>query len=234
MSFAFQKTVGLYNEPATVGDRASQNPTVYLPVNFLAGGTINVGSFVWRDTTNPGTEVVAAGSGMPLGFVERTINHDNFDIDVAGTLAIPEEGNVTVAQRGDFYVVSDGAVSIGDTVYAKTASGEPTFSSSSAVETGYVAVTAAAGAGELVVISNWFDRVTITGTGSGTLSGTLSGTGTGSMSGEGSGTFSGTVTVDGDTGDATGTLTGTVTISTASGTISVPASGTCSGTVTVS
>ena len=225
MSFSFQKNVGFYNAPATAGDRASQNPTVYLPVNFLAGADIKVGSFVWRDTTNPGTEVVNAGSGLPLGFIERTINHDNFDIDVAGTLTIPEEGNVTVAQRGDFYVVADGAVSIGDVLYAKTADGTPTFSSSSAVETGYVAVTAAAAAGELVVVSNWFDRVTITGT----ASGTLSGTGTGSLSGSGTGEFSGTVTVDGE-GNASGTLTGTVTVATASGTVSIPAS----GSVTVS
>jgi len=221
---AFQKSVGFYNAPATVGDRASQNPTVYIPRNFLAGGTVNVGSFVWRDTTNPGTEVVTTGSGAPLGFIERTINHDNFNISVEGTLAIAEGGNVTVAQRGDFYVVADGTVDIGDTLYAKTATGAPTFSSSSAVETGYVAVTAGSN-GDLIVVSNWFDRVTITGT----ASGTLSGTGTGSLSGSGTGEFSGTVTVDGE-GNATGTLTGTVTVATASGTVSIPAS----GSVTVS
>ena len=221
---AFQKTVGFYNAPATAGDRASQNPTVYIPRNFLAGGTVKCGGFVWRDTTNPGTEVVAAGSGMPLGFIERTINHDNFNINVEGTMAIDEGGNVTVAQRGDFYVVADGSVSIGDVLYAKTATGEPTFSSSSAAETGYVAVTAGS-SGDLIVVSNWFDRVTITGT----ASGTLSGTGTGSLSGSGTGEFSGTVTVDGE-GNATGTLTGTVTVATASGTVSIPAS----GSVTVS
>ena len=221
---AFQKSVGFYNAEATKGDRASQNPTVYIPRNFLAGGTVKVGGFVWRDTTNPGTEVVAAGSGMPLGFVERTINHDNYTISAEGSMDILEGGNVTVAQRGDFYVVADGSVSIGDVLYAKTATGAPTFSSSSAVETGYVAVTAGS-SGDLIVVSNWFDRVTITGT----ASGTLSGTGTGSLSGSGTGEFSGTVTVDGE-GNATGTLTGTVTVATASGTVSIPAS----GSVTVS
>ena len=221
---AFQKSVVFYNEPAVAGDRASQNPTVYIPKNFLAGGTVKAGGFVWRDTTNPGTEVVAAGSGLPLGFIERTINHDNFNINVEGTMAIAEGGNVTVAQRGDFYVVADGSVSIGDVLYAKTATGAPTFSSSSAAETGYVAVTAGS-SGDLIVVSNWFDRVTITGT----ASGTLSGTGTGSLSGSGTGEFSGTVTVDGE-GNATGTLTGTVTVATASGTVSIPAS----GSVTVS
>lgn len=216
---AFQKSVGFYNAPATVGDRASQNPTVYIPRNFLAGGTVNVGSFVWRDTTNPGTEVVTTGSGAPLGFIERTINHDNFNINVEGTLAIAEGGNVTVAQRGDFYVVADGSVSIGDPLYAKTATGAPTFSSSSAVDTGYVAVTAGS-SGDLIVVTNWVDHNAVVGS----ASGTLEGTGTGSMSGSGTGTFTGTVTVDGE-GNASGELSGTVTIATATGTISIPATG---------
>lgn len=156
MSFSFQKNVGFYNKVAIAGDRASQNPTVYVPTNFLAGGVVNVGGFVWRDTTNPATEVVASGSGAPLGFIERTINHDNFNIEVEGTLAIPEEGNVTVAQKGDFFVVADGAVSIGDKVYANTTTGAVTFTSGEgAVDTGYVAMTAAAATGELVIISNW-------------------------------------------------------------------------------
>ena len=156
MSFSFQKNVGFYNKTAIAGDRASQNPTVYVPTNFLAGGVVNVGGFVWRDTTNPATEVVASGSGAPLGFIERTINHDNFDISVEGTLAIPDEGNVTVAQKGDFFVVADGAVSIGDKVYANTTTGAVTFTSGEgAVDTGYVAMTAAAATGELVIISNW-------------------------------------------------------------------------------
>ena len=156
MSFSFQKNVGFYNKVAIAGDRASQNPTVYIPTNFLAGGVVNVGGFVWRDTTNPATEVVASGSGAPLGFVERTINHDNFDVDVAGTLVIPEEGNVTVAQRGDFYVEADGAVTIGAKVYTEPATGAVTFTSTATtVDTGYVAMTAADAAGDLVIISNW-------------------------------------------------------------------------------
>jgi hypothetical protein len=156
MSFSFQKNVGFYNKTAIAGDRASQNPTVYVPTNFLAGGVVNVGGFVWRDATHPASEVVASGSGAPLGFIERTINHDNFNIDVEGTLAIPEEGNVTVAKKGDFFVVADGAVSIGDKVYADTTTGAVTFTSGDdTVDSGFVAVTAAAAEGELVIISNW-------------------------------------------------------------------------------
>lgn len=158
---AFQKSVGFYNEPAVAGDRASQNPTVYVPTNFLAGGTVKCGGFVWRDTTNPGTEVVAAGSGAPLGFIERTINHDNFNINVEGTLAIAEGGNVTVAMRGDFYVVADATVTIGAPVYTEPATGAVTFTSTATtVDTGYVAMTAGS-SGDLVIVSNWIDHDTI-------------------------------------------------------------------------
>lgn len=158
---AFQKSVGFYNAPATAGDRASQNPTVYVPTNFLAGGTVKCGGFVWRDTTNPGTEVVAAGSGAPLGFIERTINHDNFNINVEGTLAIAEGGNVTVAMRGDFYVVADATVTIGATVYTEPATGVVTFTSTATtVDTGYVAMTAGS-SGDLIIVSNWIDHDTI-------------------------------------------------------------------------
>lgn len=158
MSFSFQKAVGFHNAPATVGDRASQNPTVYVPTNFLAGGTVNCGGFVWRDTTSPGTEVVAAGSGAPLGFIERTINHDNFDIEVGGTLAISEGSNVTVAMRGDFYVAADATVTIGAPVYTEPATGVVTFTSTTTtVNTGYVAMTAG-NSGDLVIMSNWIDH----------------------------------------------------------------------------
>jgi hypothetical protein len=156
MTFSFQKTVDLYNKRAIAGDRASQNPTVYFPTNFFAGEGVKVGGFVWRDTTNPETEVVAAGTGSPLGFVERTINHDNFDVSVEGTLAIPEGGNVTVATKGDFFVAADGAVSVGDTVYADKTTGAVSFTSGDGVvDTGYKALTSATAAGELVIIGNW-------------------------------------------------------------------------------
>lgn len=158
---AFQKSVGFYNPVATKGDRASQNPTVYIPLNFLAGGTVKVGGFVWRDTTSPGTEVVASGSGAPLGFIERTINHDNYTISVEGTLDIQEGSNVTVAHRGDFFVVADKSVSIGDVLYADTTDGSAVFTSGNdTVDSGFVAVTAG-NTGDLIIVSNWIDHDTI-------------------------------------------------------------------------
>jgi hypothetical protein len=99
---------------------------VYAPVNFTTKGTVKVGGFVWRDTTDA-SKVAAAGTGAPLGFMERVQNFANYDVNVEGTLAIPENSEVNVAIQGDFYVVADAAVTIGATVYADTTTGAVTF-----------------------------------------------------------------------------------------------------------
>lgn len=158
MSFSFQKNVGLYNKPAISGDRANQNPTIYEVTNFLAGsGGVNMGGFAWRSPSYPESQVVASASSLiPAdGFVERTLNINGFTYDPA-SVTISEGENVTVARKGDFYVEADGAVSIGDTVYADTTDGSVTFTSgASTVDSGFKAKTAASGAGDMVIISNW-------------------------------------------------------------------------------
>lgn len=158
MAFKFQQNVGLYNDAATAGDRANQNPTIYAPTNFLTGGAVNVGGFVWRDATNPETEVVASTSdtdAAPLGFMERVINFPNYNQAIDGTLTIPEGCEVNVAVKGDFYVVADGEINVGDKVYANTSTGAATFDSTGgAVDTGFTAFTSG-DTDDLVIISNW-------------------------------------------------------------------------------
>ena len=156
MSFEFQKNVGLYNKEAVAGDRANQNPTIYDVVNYLAGDTgVKMGGFAFSSASNPETQVVSTTtSAAPLGFVERTMNINGFTYDPA-SVTINKGDNVTVARKGDFFVEADGAVSIGDTVYAKTTDGSVTFSSSGAVDSGFKAATSAAASGDLVIITNW-------------------------------------------------------------------------------
>ena len=157
MSFEFQKNVGLYNKAAIAGDRANQNPTVYDVVNYLAGDTgVKMGGFAFTSNSAPETQIVSTGTSASVvkGFVERTMNINGFTYDPA-SVTIPKGDNVTVARKGDFFVESDGAVSIGDTVYAKEADGSVTFTSSNAVDTGFKAATSAAASGDLVIITNW-------------------------------------------------------------------------------
>jgi hypothetical protein len=158
MSFTFQNLVGLKNKVAIQGDRANQNPTVYQVNNFLADGDVKVGSFVWRASDTPETQVTNVGSTAIAicGFVERTINHNNYAVNVAGDMTISDGDAVTVARKGDFFVESDGAVSIGDTVYADTTDGSVTFTSgANNVDSGFKAQTSASASGEMVIISNW-------------------------------------------------------------------------------
>jgi hypothetical protein len=158
MAFSYQKDVAQYNKPATQGDRANQQEVIYTPTNFtVASGAsavaVKVGGFVWRDSTNPETQVTGGGTGAPLGFMERVQNYDNFNESVEGTLEIPAGSEVNVAVKGDFFVEADGSVSVGDTVYANNTTGAATFSSSGATDTGFKAFTAGA-SGDMVIITN--------------------------------------------------------------------------------
>jgi len=153
MAFSYQKDVQKYNKPATQGDRANQQVVIYTPTNFTAAEDVKVGGFVWRDTTNPETQVAASGTGAPLGFMERVQNYDNFNESVEGTLVIPAGSEVNVAILGDFFVAADASVSVGDTVYADTTNGAVTFTSSADTEdSGFVAFTSGA-SGDMVIIT---------------------------------------------------------------------------------
>lgn len=156
----FQKSVNLYQAKAVAGDRASQNPFVYTPQNYLAGeGGVTVGTFVWEaaESTDP-MQVVNSGTGAPLGFVERVLTNVNYMLDEGGTMLIPEGGLVAVALRGDFYVEASTAVTVGMAVFANLTTGAVTFAASGsaesgAVETAYKAMTAGA-EGDMIIISN--------------------------------------------------------------------------------
>ena len=158
MAFSFQQNVGLKNKVAIQGDRANQNPTIYDVTNFLAGsGGVEVGTFTWRSASYPQTQVVNTGTSAMVveGFVERTQNVNGFTFDPAD-MTIPEGENVTVARKGDFFVEADGAVSIGDTVYADYSDGSVTFTSgATTVDSGFKAKTSASASGDMVIISNW-------------------------------------------------------------------------------
>lgn len=155
-----QKSVNLTCAPAVAGDRASQNPMVYYFENFkAASGGVTVGGFAFQDSTDP-TLVKSAAAGKPLGFVERTLEHFNYNAAADGSLVIPPGGNVAVAIRGDFYISAPAAVSVGDVAFVDNTTGAVSFDApgttvSGSTETAWTAMTKAAAAGDLIVISNW-------------------------------------------------------------------------------
>lgn len=155
---AMQKKVNLYQAAAVQGDRASQNPTVYMPFNFLAGGSITVGTFVWQDPANP-NEILNSGTGAPLGFIERNLTNFNYVLTSEGTLIVEEGGELAVAVRGDFYALADASVTVGMAVFANNTTGAVKFAEAGSTQSGYTetnwrALTAGA-AGDLIIISNW-------------------------------------------------------------------------------
>ena len=155
-----QKSVNLYQCAAVAGDRASQNPFVYTPQNYLAGTNgVTVGTFVWESSEEGDPkQVVNTGTGAPLGFVERILANYNYDLTSEGTMLIPEGGLVTVALRGDFYVAADTTVTVGMAVFASTTNGAVKFAAAGSTQSGYVetpykAMTAGAQGG-MIIISN--------------------------------------------------------------------------------
>ena len=155
MAFTYQQEVGKYNKAAIAGDRANQQGVIYTPINLVTPadlGTavaVKVGHFAWRKGTD---QAVGAGTGAPVGFVERVQNYQYYDIDSEGTLVVPNGAAVEIAVKGDFFVQADASVSVGDTVYANNTTGAATFSSSGATDTGFKAFTAGA-SGDMVIIT---------------------------------------------------------------------------------
>lgn len=154
-----QKTVATGIAPGVPGDKATLNPTAYTVHNPIAEGEgVTVGGFVW-----PGTDVEhqakVGGTGAPLGVVERLLVYPGAcGADDTTTLELPEGSPLSVIVKGDVYVVTATAATVGQKVYAVTADGtiktdaaEQTVSG--AVETDWIVKTAGA-AGDTIIISN--------------------------------------------------------------------------------
>jgi len=155
MAFSYQKDVALKNKDAIQGDRANQQEVIYTPHNFTTASAVKVGGFVWRDSTNPGTQVAAStiGTDKPLGFMERVQNFPNYNISVEGTLEVPAGCEVNVAEKGDFFIAADASVSVGDTVYADPTTGAASFIGTDKTATDFKAFTSGA-SGDMVIITN--------------------------------------------------------------------------------
>lgn len=151
---SLQNTVNSVYAEGIPGDRASLNTNVYTTFNPLAETDITAGTFVWAGTDG---EVTAkhGGSGTPMGFVQRTLVYGDHTDNRDGTMVIPAHNALTVARKGDYWCKVDSAVDIGDQIYAIAASGKATGTSSGNIATGWYAKTAAAEAGDVIIISNW-------------------------------------------------------------------------------
>ena len=148
--------IGLYAPVAVAGMKATPDQSVYTPTNYLVGDTngINVGTFVAASATAGEATATIANAGAILGFVERVINSFDFDLTSGGTLTLAEGSLMTIAVKGDYYVVAPATVAFGNSVYCDATGKVVASSATGAIQTSWKYKTAGA-KDEMVIISNW-------------------------------------------------------------------------------
>lgn len=161
---ALQKVVNIDPALGVPGSQATFYNEVTTINNYISDGTATAGNFAFEGTAT----VNAAGSSMgiatatategtkPLGLVVRLI--DGVLADGVDSSLIYERGcNVTIAIRGDFYVVATGTATVGDSVNVEATTGEVTYGTiaeeGTEVATGFT-VTKGGSTGDVIVISN--------------------------------------------------------------------------------
>ena len=153
-----QSQVNIDLAAAVPGQKATPDQSIYTPNNFVAGksGT-RVGTFCWIDGSNPGAvDSTTSGSDAPLGFVERVISTYMYDVTESGTLTVPIGQAVTVAVRGDYWVQTTEAATVGGQVYVDKTTGKilAAAGGNGIACPGWVFRTAG-NADDMVIISNW-------------------------------------------------------------------------------
>lgn len=155
-----QKTVSLYPVVGLPGQEVNAHTAVYTPFNYISDGTAAAGSFVFvKANSDENGGVVypiasATGSGTVIGLVEHTFT-GALAYNEEGTLVYPQGANLTIAVRGDYYVAASGAATVGQAVLCDPSNGAITYGTpGTANDTGWVVMTPATDAGEIIVISN--------------------------------------------------------------------------------
>ena len=153
-----QKTVNLYPAIGLPGVEVQTGTAVYTPFNYISDGTVAAGSFAFEGTATDEKGVafpVASAKGTTLiGFVERVFTNI-LNADEDGTLTYKAGQPLAIARRGDFYHAATGAATVGQAVICNPATGAVTYGTVGAAnDTGWVVMTAATDAGDVIVISH--------------------------------------------------------------------------------
>ncbi|MDR2075654.1 MAG: hypothetical protein LBP61_01790 [Desulfovibrio sp.] len=152
---SLQSQVYLTTNAGVPGMKADANEFDYYPQSLAAEGDVPVGAFVWPGTA-PGSQGKKAGTGVPLGLVERNIVYPNYDPLEDGSAVVPDGETLTVATAGAFYAVTGTAATVGQKVFAVLADGSLKTAAAGATVTGAVEtewkVITAGAAGETIII----------------------------------------------------------------------------------
>ena len=156
-----QKSVGLYPAIGIPGQQVAFNQAVYTPQNYLSDGTVQCGGFAFAvAASSTGTAVkfpIASLKGSagakPIGFVERTFTA-SIELGTDTPDIYPKGAELTIAVRGDYYIVAPAAPTIGQAVLCDPTTGAITFGAAGAAnDTGWTVQTAGAN-GDTIIISN--------------------------------------------------------------------------------
>ena len=152
-----QTAVNLDIALAVPGQKATPDQSVYTPINYVADESgVQMGTFCWAATTAGVATATTTGTGAPLGFVERVISTYIYDVKDGATMTVPEGQALTIAVRGDYYVQTSEAATVGGQVYVDKTNGKilAAAGSNGIAAPGWVFKPAGA-ANDMVIISNW-------------------------------------------------------------------------------
>lgn len=156
-----QKSVGLYPAIGIPGQLVAFNQAVYTPQNYLSDGTVQCGGFAFAvaaSTTGtavkfPIASLKGSAGAKPIGFVERTFTA-SIELGTDTPDIYPKGAELTIAVRGDYYIVAPAAATIGQAVLCDPTTGAITFGAAGAAnDTGWTVQTAGA-KGDTIIISN--------------------------------------------------------------------------------
>lgn len=156
-----QKSVGLYPAIGIPGQQVAFNQAVYTPQNYLSDGTVQCGGFAFAvaaSTTGtavkfPIASLKGSAGAKPIGFVERTFTA-SIELGTDTPDIYPKGAELTIAVRGDYYIVAPAAATIGQAVLCDPTTGAITFGAAGAAnDTGWTVQTAGA-KGDTIIISN--------------------------------------------------------------------------------
>lgn len=154
-----QKTVNLYPAVGVPGQEVNVHTAIYTPFNYISDGTAAAGSFVFVKENTDDTGVAyplasATGNSTVIGLVENTFT-GTLAYNQDGTLIYPQGANLTIAVCGDYYVVASGKANVGQAVLCDPNNGAITYGTpGTANDTGWVVMTKATNAGDIIIISN--------------------------------------------------------------------------------
>ncbi len=158
---SFQTTINYQPGTAVAGDFASNNPRATVlagPGGLVAGtGGLTVATFAW--VQSDGVTVLNVGSTAPSGFISRQDMQaiiSTYGAEAGST--IPAGFGVTLYNKGDFFVTTGTAATVGQKIFASTTTGAIETGAAGATISGYIEtdfyVASAGAANSLIKMSS--------------------------------------------------------------------------------